>query len=160
MKHLLIVLAVLALAYFLCSERKNRDDFKILGALAPQKQMYWKCLSDCERGDPSFQMTKTKGSMSCLEYCDSTITDMTRRGGPAYSQDLDAATVPIVTHIDQAYARCGDGTKGNFCRKNWTSDVQIDEKCRINCAYSPSNDCMTDCTKSLSPNKSSGWSWK
>ena len=158
MKIYLILLFLLLIFFFW--PRTTKDGFKVLGSLAPQKQMYWKCLSDCERGDPNFQMTKTKGSMSCLEYCDSTITDLVRRGGPSYPLDINAATVPIVTHIDQAYSRCGDGTKGAFCRKNFTSDVQIDEKCRQNCAYSPSSTCMEDCTKSLGPNKSTGWSWK
>lgn len=158
-----IVLAVVALAAIaIFSRGKTTENFKILGSLAPQKQMYWQCLSECERGDPSLQLTKTKGSMSCQAYCDSTITDIVRRGGPSYPRDEPVATVPITTAIDQSYALCGDGTKGAWCRKNFTTHSEIDQKCRQNCAYStlPSDICMKNCADVLKVNATTGWSWK
>jgi hypothetical protein len=155
---------LLLIFIYLCVKpaRRNMENFKILGSLAPQKQMYWHCLSECERGDPSLQLTKTKGSMTCQAYCDSTITDIVRRGGPSYTRDEPVKSVPITTSIDQSYALCGDGTKGAFCRKNFSTNSEIDKKCMQNCAYStlPANLCMTQCSNVLSVNKSSGWSWK
>ena len=162
MYSVLAVFVLLVLFFVLYQGSNRNEDFKVLGSLAPQKRMYWQCLSDCERGDPSLQLTKTKGSMSCQEYCDSTITDIVRRGGPSYPKDEPVATVPIVTKIDQAYALCGEGTKGAYCRKNFSSDREIDQKCRQNCAYStlPADMCMKQCSDVLAVNKSSGWSWK
>lgn len=160
-----IVVVIALVAMVIIKRGKTTENFKILGSLAPQKQMYWQCLSDCERGDPSLQLTKTKGSMSCQEYCDSTITDIVRRGGPSYPKDEPVAKVPINTRIDQAYALCGDGTKGAWCRKNFTTQGEIDQKCRQNCAYStlPSDLCMTDCARTLEVNavgSAGGWTWK
>jgi hypothetical protein len=162
MYRVLAVFVLVALFFVLYQGGKEKEDFKVLGALAPQKDMYWQCLSDCERGDPAMQLTKTKGSMSCLAYCDSTITDIVRRGGPSYPKDEPVATVPIKTRINQSYAACGDGTKGAYCRKNFATDGQIDQKCRQDCAYStlPADLCMRQCSDVLAVNKSSGWSWK
>ncbi len=159
---ILIIIVVILAIFMYCHGSRRKESFKILGSLAPQKDMYWQCLSDCERADPSLQLGKTKGSMSCLEFCDSTITDITRRGGPSYPVDLEAASVPIKTRIDHSYNKCGDGTKGNWCRKNFTTDGQIDEKCRQDCAYSsmPEKQCMEVCSNVHDVNKTLGWSFK
>lgn len=143
-------------------DAKDNENFKVLGALARQKDMYYQCLSKCEKSDPALRLTPTKGSMMCQAYCDSTITDIVRRGGPFYPRDEPVATVPVVTRIDQAYSLCGDGTKSNSCRQNLATAGEIEEKCRQNCAYStlPQELCMKDCSNVLAVNKTSGWSWK
>jgi len=157
-----LFLIVLFVILYVWLNQGCSEDFKVLGSLAPQKAMYYKCLSDCEKGDPAFNLTHTKGSMSCQAYCDSTITDIVRRGGPSYPLDLPVAPVAIKTRIDKAYDVCGDGTKGNQCRKNFATDGEIDEKCRQNCAYSslPVKECMKQCHNILKVNKTTGWSWK
>lgn len=153
-----LIFAVVIILY-LCSTKEN---FKVLGNLSSQRQMYYQCLSECERSDPALRLTPTKGSMMCQAYCDSAITDIARRGGPSYPQDIPVAPVGISTRIDKAYAKCGDGTKGNQCRKNFATNGEIDEKCRQNCAYSPleTGDCMKTCSDVLAVNKTTGWSWK
>jgi hypothetical protein len=155
---LILLVGVLYLVWG-CS---NQEDFKVLGNLASQRNMYYQCLSECERSDPALRLSPTKGSMMCQAYCDSTITDLARRGGPSYPQDIPVAPVEVTTRIDKAYATCGDGTKGNQCRKNFATDGEIDEKCRQDCAYSsaPTEECMKTCSNVLAVNKSTGWSWK
>ena len=134
---------------------KKRESFKVLGALAQQKDLYYNCLSKCERSDPAKQLGPQKGNMMCLAYCDSVITDMTRRFDPP---------VPVTTIDDKAYKQCGEGTYGNFCRAQAASDMEIYEKCAQECEYdtSPREVCLDSCAGAYSGNKYNhgGWTWK
>jgi len=152
-----VILAIVAL-YSLA--KSSREKFKVLGTLAPYGSVYYKCLSDCERSDPGNRLTPTHGSMACQEYCDSTITDISRRGGPSYPDEYPVAAPIIETAADDAYALCGEGTKGNWCRQIYFTDRQIDDKCRQDCAYSTNLQCMELCANARSANKSIGWQWK
>ena len=118
MKNKLLLLGILlsAVLLFFSCKTSNKENFKVLGALAPQKDMYYHCLSECERSDPAKQMTPTKGSWMCKQYCDSSMTDMTRRSGPSYVKDALVNTVDIVTNMDKTFNKCGQGTKGDWCR--------------------------------------------
>ena len=140
---------------------RTRENFKVLGSLANQNELYMRCLYDCERTDPGNQLGKTHGNMMCLEYCDSSITEMTRNDGPTYLGNKEGK-VKVVTPIDQSYERCGDGTLSSRCRSDYDANDQIDSKCRIDCGYSklPNDLCMKECFESYSPNKMRGWSWK
>jgi hypothetical protein len=158
-RNLFFLILLLGVIYLFWS---SKEDFKVLGNLATQRNMYYQCLSECERSDPALRLTPTKGSMMCQAYCDSTITDLARRGGPSYPQDIPVAPTQVITRIDKAYKACGDGTKGEVCRKHFATNGEIDEKCRQDCAYSSldAKDCMEKCSNVLAVNRTSGWSWK
>lgn len=173
-----------------CVPKGSRENFKVLGALGNQKETYYQCLSECERSDPGKRLTPSDGSQSCMSYCDSIITDLTRRGGPSYPDELPVAEAvgkivandnasrsqsasiydpnikmvnsKLFNRRDQSFAVCGDGTKGAKCRKLYASDGEIDEKCRQDCQYNDEDtkECMDLCARSLSTNKYFGWSWK
>lgn len=158
---ILLGVALVILVAYAYMKNKEVEKFKVLGSLANQRELYYKCLSDCERSDPGKTLLPTKGNFSCMKYCESTISDLVRRGGPSYPVDIPVETVPVFTRIDSSYSKCGDGTQGDWCRGQYASTGQIDELCRQNCEYSTSNTCMTDCSNVLRVNKSSGsWSWK
>ena len=160
-----VVILILVLVFVFCyvmHKKGNSENFKVLGELANQKALYYRCLYECERGDPDKYLTKTKGSMACQEYCDSVITDIVRRGGPSYPFDVPSEPVAVFTPIDKSYEKCGSGTHGNRCRELESTNSEIKEKCRQECEYSTlSNDqCMSDCFRARSSSKSRGWSWK
>ena len=161
-KILIVCALILAVAGLLIWHKRRTESFKVLGALAPYGPVYYQCLSGCERSDAGKRLTPTKGSMACQEYCDSVLTDISRRGGPSYPDEYPIAPIPVSTAADDAYSVCGDGTKGNWCRQIYFTDREIDEKCRQDCKYStnPPQTCMDLCAKSRSANKSLGWSWK
>ena len=160
MRYIVLGVLIFSIIILLCVGRK--EGFKVLGALAPFGNTYYKCLSDCERSDPGDRLTPTHGSMACQEYCDSTLTDISRRGGPSYPDEYPIAPPLITTEADDAYRVCGEGTKGNWCRQIYFTDREIDEKCRQDCKYStePAEVCMELCKYSRSANKSLGWQWK
>ena len=151
------VLVLLAVVFFklYCGGKKHKESFKVLGALAQQRSLYYQCLSECERSDPAKQLSPTKGNMMCLAYCDSVITDMTRRFDPK---------VPVTTIDDKSYKQCGEGTWGNFCRAQASTDREIFAKCSQECEYdtSPREVCLNSCAGMYSGNKSmaGGWTWK
>ena len=157
---LFIGLVILVVWVFM--SRKRREGFKVLGTLANQKDVYYQCLSECEKTDPQKQLGRTHGSRSCTDYCDSTITDMVRRGGPSYPNDFRLPPTPVVTRIDESYRRCGDGTKGEWCRSLFSTDGEIDSRCRQECEYSTMSpmQCMKQCTASRVGNRYIGWNWK
>ena len=159
-------LAVVLLLWYASS--KKRENFKVLGALAPYRDLYYRCTSECEKSDPGKQLYPTKGSMMCQEYCDSSITELSRKGGPSYPVDspVDSTesipTTSTGSGVDDAYKVCGDGSKNEWCRNLYTTYHEIDSKCRMDCEYStlPTKVCMERCTKANSGNASLGWSWK
>lgn len=155
------ILVILAVWYLLKKDNPS-EHFKVLGALAHQKDVYYRCLSECERSDPAKQMTPSKGSQLCQQYCDSVLTDVTRRGGPSYPRDLPVATAVAPTRVISSYDECGDGTHGDWCRQQFATAGEIDEKCRQDCEYStlPPKECMKDCSNVREVAKVSGWSWK
>lgn len=161
----LLILVALVVVYIVWSSKRKEnfiEGFKVLGTLGKQNQLYYRCLSECERSDPGKRMTPTHGSSSCLSYCDSVITDLTRRGGSTYVEDHPVAAATIIDRVDESYLRCGDGTHGAYCRQLYATDGEIDEKCRQKCEYSTSStgECMELCTLAHSANHSRGWSWK
>jgi hypothetical protein len=162
MKLSVLITAIILTFVFFCIWKSKKEDFKVLGAMGNQNELYYKCLYECERSDPGKQMTPTKGSRTCLAYCDSIITDIARRGGPSYPLDLQVVGIPVETAIDSTYEKCGDGTHGARCRSLLATASEIDQKCRQDCEYStlPGKMCMNQCSQSRSSNKSSGWSWK
>ncbi|HMP29091.1 MAG TPA: hypothetical protein PKD85_05805 [Saprospiraceae bacterium] len=157
---ILILVAIVALCLFL--KERQKEDFKVLGSMGNLKGLYYQCLNQCEKSDPAKNMSPTKGSMACQAYCDSIITDLARRGGPSYRDDLPIGNVNVITNIDKTYASCGDGTHGARCRSLKATDYQIDDKCRQDCEYStlPKRQCMERCSQTKASSKSTGWSWK
>ena len=162
MKACLIIGILLVIALLFLGSSKTSEKFKVLGTLSPFNEVYYHCLSECERGDPADHLLPTHGSMACQEYCDSVITDLTRRGGPSYPDEYPVAPPQIITTNDEAYMVCGEGTKGDWCRQIYATDKEIDSKCRQDCKYStePVAECMALCTKAKSANKLRGWTYK
>jgi|WetSurMetagenome_2_1015567.scaffolds.fasta_scaffold534899_1 hypothetical protein len=156
-----VAIAGIAVGLYLVWRRK-REPFKVLGQLSPYKSVYYQCLSECERGDPAKQLTPTKGNMMCREYCDSSLTELSRRGGPSYEDIPSVKLPPYKSVIDEAYEVCGDGSQNSWCRSIYTTSSEIDEKCRQDCEYSayPVDTCMDLCRKSKFGNYAMGWSWK
>lgn len=159
---MILIVLFLVLVFILCSLKKSNENFKVLGSMGNLKSLYYRCINECEKTDPTKQMTPTKGSMACLAYCDSIITDLARRGGASYTDDLKIGNVNVNTNIDDAYNMCGPGTRGSKCRSVLTTNYQIDDKCRQDCEYStlPQEICMDNCSQSRSSANSIGWSWK
>lgn len=158
---LVFVILLIVLLLFVFMRRKN-EDFKILGALGNQKDLYYRCMSECEKSDPAKQLTPTKGSWMCKQYCDSVITDITRRGGPSYPRDLPVASASAPDSSDLSYSKCGDGTKGAWCRRNVYTAEEIKGRCGQDCQYSslPTDMCMKQCFDSLKSRRSLGsWKW-
>jgi hypothetical protein len=159
---LFIVIAATGGWVFYKRSQNSNEKFKVLGTLAPYAPVYYKCVSECERSDFGKRLMPTKGSMACQEYCDSAITDISRRGGPSYPNEYPIAPIEVNTAASDAYKICGEGTKGTWCRQIYFSDREIDEKCRQDCKYStdPAFTCMSLCKKSRSADKSLGWQFK
>jgi hypothetical protein len=159
---LLVFALVMCMGLVFVRANKSREGFKVLGTLGNQPDLYYNCLSECERTDPRKQMGLTHGSMSCQSYCESTITDMVRRGGPSYPNDFPIKEIPIVTRVDQSFVRCGQGTKGEWCRSLFATDGEIDQRCRQNCEFSTDQypGCMKKCANSYEGNRYMGWNWK
>lgn len=160
----IVVVIILAVLVWCISrpDRSSEGFTKVLGTLGKQKQLYYRCLGQCERSDPNKHMAPTHGSMACLEYCDSMITDIARRGGSTYYEDLPVASAVVIDRADESYLKCGDGSHGARCREMYATDGEIDEKCRQECQYTsmPVKECMWLCAGRYEGNKSLGWSWK
>lgn len=126
---------------------KNTESYKVLGALAPHDKVYYQCLSECERSDPRMYLQSSSGKMQCQRQCE---------------DSLSCSTLPneAVTINDEAYHVCGHGTQSEWCRQIYATDREIDERCRQDCLWSGSEGCVEACTRSLSANKSQGWTWK
>lgn len=158
----LAVLALFTMGWLLYTRKK--EGFKVLGALSPYKDLYYRCFSECERGDPTNRLYPTKGSFMCGEYCDSVITRMSREGGVSDPQGYKVPPPQINTAIDDSYGICGDGVRGDWCRALYTSNSEINESCKQSCQYSTRDQksCVDLCSRALSANKSmpGGWSWK
>jgi hypothetical protein len=146
--------------------RSRREGFKVLGALAPYSDLYYRCTSECEKTDPGKQLGRNRGNMMCQEYCDASITDISRRGGPSYYKDApiskDSPNLKWRDSIAESYEVCGDGTQNEECRTRYTTAYEIETKCQQDCQYStyPTGKCMDLCAKSMLGNYSLGWSWK
>lgn len=46
------IFLLIALAIAIACTTRYREKFKVLGTLAPHRQVYYRCLSECERSDP------------------------------------------------------------------------------------------------------------
>lgn len=158
----ILVLILVGVAIFLST--RSTEGFKVLGTLSPYSDLYYRCYSECERGDPAKQLYPTKGSFMCGEYCESSITRMARAGGPSDPKGDKIPSPQVPSAINDSYRICGDGVKGDWCRALYHSDYEIYEKCKQDCQYSTQTGekCMDLCSKVLSANKSisGGWSWK
>jgi hypothetical protein len=157
---------------------RKRESFKVVGTIGPYKDLYYKCQSDCERSDPGKQLSPAHGNLMCDRYCDSVITDLTRRGGPSYPLDVPTMSTAnnafppydirnlgsggVERSIDQSFKICGDGEANAWCREKFFTASEIDAKCQQDCQYStyPTKQCMTLCAASKAGNYSLGWSWK
>jgi len=135
----------------------------VMGALGEYQEEYYKCISDCEREDPSKFLGQTHGSLFCDEFCNSRVTELARQGGPSDVRADPAPPEKVVSRIDQCNEKCGTGPEGKFCRQHCFCDKEVDEKCRIDCQYSTllQEECMSRCTSVTRPNcHSTSWNWK
>lgn len=181
MYGIIVAGAVILLLIILCAVYKKspplRENYGFsIGALGEYQALYYKCISDCEREDPSKYLGKTKGSLMCDAYCNSTITDMARRGGASYIGDSitpksytsypgvgEFPPPTVKTRIDECYEQCGEGRPGYECRSNCACQGEVSAKCTQECAYSylPKDACMDQCSKFYSVNcTSTSWTWK
>lgn len=138
---ILLILLIVVVVYYKWEANKSKEHFRLLGTIAPYKDIYYHCSSECERADPGTRTSTTHGSESCQQYCDFTVGNM------ATENHIDVFTNPngnpspkikkFKTTIDEAYEVCGDGGSASAieCRSNYHTESEIDEKCRIDCKY-------------------------
>lgn len=164
-KGLAIILCIFAavsiawLAYTLL-KKKSKEGY-LLGALGPYKSLYYRCLSECEKEDPSNYMGHA--NLMCSEYCDSMATEMQRKGGPSDEEGQHVAPPQVIETVDDCYARCGEGKIARKCRSNCACEKEVDERCRLECMHSniPGKQCMELCSGPMRANCSSlSWTWK
>ena len=165
MNLLWVVLVVLVITVLVVKLRPKREGYGFVnGSLGRYTRGYNQCLSECEREDSS----KFLGSLYCAQYCDTKYTGLARQGGPSYplSEPVVSVSADGTTdepRVDQCYHMCGDSLLGQKCRQWCDCDKQVDDKCRIDCAYSrfDEQDCMKMCTAKNSVNcVTNGWQWK
>lgn len=166
MKYYLIGIFIALLIFLVSSDMYStiRNNF-VLGALGEYHQVYYKCLSDCERGDRAKQLGITHGNLMCDQYCESMVTEMTRQGGPSRPNQENYPPPKIETINDSAFKHCGseNDKETQECRKLYACQQEITEKCKQDCDYSkqPRDFCMTECQKFYTPNCTTlGWTWK
>ena len=173
---LTIILLYFGIA-FTKMKKANRESFKVLGTLAPYAKQYYRCLSECEKQDPSKRLIPNRGSLMCEEYCNSVLTEASR-------QPANGADNVFSTAIDESFNICGEGRRAERCQDIMSTSKEIDEYCQRECEYYPSYyngdslfkgvdngsnkerspqaeaTCMNSCKKSKRGNYSIGWSWK
>lgn len=149
----LLFFAILFLLVF-CKTKTTENYGFVMGTTGTRKNEYYNCISKCEREDLSKKLGPTHGNLFCAEFCDSKMTDAVRYNKPE----------PIIaTRFDYCNLVCGTENEGQFCRENCHCSSEVNEKCRIECAYSnmPVDICMSQCAKSMGPNCSTlSWNFK
>lgn len=143
---LFLILAIILLVVWWWTY-KSTESYKVLGALAPQNQIYYHCLSQCERADPRTYLQSSSGKMQCQRQCEDALS-------------CSSLQNKVTTINDEAYQVCGHGTQGDWCRQIYASDKEIDARCQQDCLHTDDPGCMEACARSLSANKSRGWTWK
>ena len=131
---LCLIIGIILIGLWFYIWNYNQEGYNTLGALGPYKEELYKCLSICEREDPSTFLGRTKGSLFCEMKCYSDLSKKARNHIPPKHADT--------------YGSCVDEVFG---------------KCAQECAYSLSDNkqCMHDCALTLVPNCNMGsWTWK
>ena len=157
---LLGLLVVGVLVLFFC-KRKTKEGFKVLGTLANQNEIYYSCLSGCEKADPIDQLGRTVGSATCLDKCDfvgTALADVTEV--PGISTGIPKIRVDTVE--DQSYQVCGDGSDFDRCRLDYVTRSNVLSKCAQDCKFSnlPYARCVEQCNKSHRGAYIDGWTRK
>jgi hypothetical protein len=164
--YLVAIITLVVGSFIIYLITTKSEKFKVLGALGPYKDLYYHCMASCEKTDPRKQLLKTHGNYNCANYCDSVITDLSRRGDATFPRDFKVAPPEIATEPDRSYNMCGDGTKAEVCRAAYSTDNEINQRCTQDCQYSTqtNEECMRLCKDSYNPNFEGspkfGWGWK
>lgn len=149
-----LIIAALVLGFvFYVTSRKNpvREGFgDVLGSAGPYKDVYYKCLSDCEKEDSRLRMGPN--NLYCGMACDTHISEIAK-----------AQPFPIpqpVTEQDVCEKKCGSNGQ---CVADCTCYREIEKFCAMECRYSPSRKetCHDECFMSRVTDCSSGsWAYK
>jgi hypothetical protein len=143
---------------------KSRENY-VLGALGPYREVYYKCMSHCEREDLSKKLGATHGSLMCDAFCNSMGTEMARQGDASRSTQPYYKPPIIRTSIDKCYEKCGydSNPDANECRDKCFCHSEVIDKCKQECAYSdmPKDQCIDQCSKIYGANCSTlAWNFK
>jgi hypothetical protein len=160
---IVLILVVAAVAIFMFYPRNKREGYGfVMGALGQYKQLYYRCISECEREDKS-NILGNGANINCDTYCNSKVTEMARRGGPSDPYHPHTEPPKVKLTVDECYEQCGEGKIARGCRSKCACEKEVDEKCRQECMHSimPEGMCMDICSKTLKANCSSlSWTWK
>lgn len=157
---LVVILASIALTLLWNTSEK----FDVLGAKGNFAKPYFRCLSQCEREDPSKRMGKP--NLYCSMFCDSIFTSLARRGNSDSGLPYGIPPKYRVSLDDEPYDNSEKCFLENIDRLNVTNlgecycRKEIKKKCDIECAYSPRRECKKLCTKFYLPNCRSSWNFK
>ena len=144
-----IVIAIFFVIYFNQSKSPPlKEGFgDIVGALAPYKDIYTHCLSECEKSDP--RMYLGADNWGCQTMCRSRVTDM-RRG--------NIAPPVVVGTVESCTANC-DGNRR--CVEDCSCYGEIIKWCAMECQYSADKGCQDQCFLAMQPNcNGSSWTFK
>ncbi len=154
-----IIIAVIILVVWAYSPEKTSEGFDILGALAPFKDGLNKCVSECEREDPTKRLLAS-GNLGCDAYCQSYFTGLARAGLPPKN---------VVTSYDTCEIQCSKA----FAKSPLSKDKCISmchchnetkKWCReLQCPYTDLDaaPCMKQCIANTMTNCNQvSWTWK
>lgn len=165
-----------------------KEGFIILGSLGSYRDELHRCISDCEREDPTSFMDSTKGSLYCEMGCYSALTEKSREELP-YRTDLENPFVDVFEpYLLSRRSRPRERPVSKFTpihsdaplgwyrapkmEQVWSennNEREADEacfsevraKCSQECAYSDTQTCPSECFAVTVPNCAlGGWNWK
>ena len=160
-RYILIALAVVVVLIGVwlvlrINPQKNKENYDILGGLAPYKAGIVKCMDDCEHQDPSNRLGP--GNSRCYQKCNAIYTEAARRNVPV---------IPQKTNIEKCRDDCKhpDPEVEDKCINMCSCRRDVADYCAVlKCPYSslPKDECMRACVdrESVNCDRLSGWTWK
>lgn len=148
-------LLLLLLIVWMKQPPKDRENYDVIGALAPNKKAYVRCIQECERQDPSGRLGP--GNPRCVHKCELLF-------GKAAQKSLKV--IPPKNNIEICRDKCSHPNKEmeDKCVNVCSCHREVVDYCdRILCPHSTNKDeCMKGCVAREIVNCSgmSGWNWK
>lgn len=145
---------IIVIVLFILFYRKKEPYEGIIGAASKYRNQYSNCLHECRNEDPSRRMDPMV-NLGCTMYCDSTVTDLTRRGvdprdiivRDTTSDCIEMCTIPGYNkeEVDECISKCSGITEV----AKWCAEME--------CPHSllPKKECMNSCIATMNANNSS-----